>query len=55
MMKKNTLFPKPEFVKVVEKALRAAQRQAIKEHRRANLPLIIWRDGKIVEIPASEL
>ena len=36
-------------------ALRAAVAKVIEEHVREGLPLYIWRDGKVVAVPAKEL
>ncbi len=36
-------------------ALRAAVEKVIEEHAREGLPLYLWRDGKVVAIPAKEL
>ncbi len=36
-------------------AMRAAVENAIEEHAREGLPLYIWRDGKVVAVPADEL
>jgi hypothetical protein len=36
-------------------ALKAAVEEAIKEHAREGRSIYIWRDGKVVEIPAEEL
>jgi len=36
-------------------ALRAAVEKAIEEHAREGLPMYIWRDGKVVAVPAEEL
>lgn len=38
-----------------EMALNAAAERAMEEHLRYNLPLHVWRDGKVVEIPPEEL
>jgi hypothetical protein len=35
-------------------ALKAAVEQVIEEHAREGLPLYIWRDGKVVAVPAEE-
>ena len=40
---------------LVERALRKAARQAIEEHRKDGRPLAMWRDGKVVWVPAEEL
>jgi hypothetical protein len=36
-------------------SLRAAVEKVIEEHAREGLPLYIWRDGKVVAVPAEEL
>ena len=38
-----------------EKALRSAVRQVVEEHKRTGQPLVIWRSGKVVRIPANRL
>jgi hypothetical protein len=44
----------PLVVRVKMAADRAAAR-AVEEHRRAGVPLVFWRDGKVVLVPAEEL
>ena len=41
--------------KRVEMAMKAAVRKLIAEHAREGRPIYVWRDGKVVEIPAREL
>jgi hypothetical protein len=36
-------------------AFRAAVEKVIDQHAREGLPLYIWRDGKVVAVPAKEL
>jgi len=36
-------------------AMTAAIEGVIEEHAREGLPLYIWRDGKVVAVPAEEL
>lgn len=38
-----------------EMALKRAVLKAIEDHRRTGDPLAIWRDGKVVLVPAEEL
>ena len=38
-----------------EIALKAAVEKVIVEHARQGLPIYIWRDGRIVEVPPEEL
>ncbi len=46
------LFEHPEIVDV---ALRIAARQVLIRHKLAGDPIVVWRDGKVVEIPADEI
>ncbi len=39
----------------VEEALNEAVRDALLDHKRAGNPIAIWRDGKVVIIPANEI
>jgi hypothetical protein len=41
--------------RAVDEALRLAVRDAIRKHKRHNVPLAIWRDGRVVWVPAEEL
>jgi hypothetical protein len=38
-----------------EEALRKAVAEAIAEHRRRGVPIAIWRNGKVVRIPADQI
>jgi len=38
-----------------ELAMQAAIRKAIEEHAREGLPMYVWRDGKVMAVPAEEL
>jgi hypothetical protein len=38
-----------------EEALRKAVAEAIAEHRRNRVPIAVWRDGKVVRIPADQI
>ena len=38
-----------------EKALKEAVRGVIEDHKRTGRPLIIWRNGKVAKVPASQL
>ena len=40
---------------MAEKALREAVAEALAEHKLRGHPIIIWRDGKVVSIPAEEI
>jgi hypothetical protein len=52
-MKKNNRKRKmPPFVQKAEKAMLIAVSKVIKEHRRRREPLVIWKKGKVVKVPA---
>lgn len=38
-----------------EMAFKAAVERVIVEHARQGLPIYIWRDGKVIEVPPEEL
>ena len=38
-----------------EEALKKAVAKAISDHKRTGDPIVIWRDGKIVKIPAEQI
>ena len=38
-----------------EKALKAAVRGVIEDHKRTGRPVIIWRNGKVAKVPAQQL
>ncbi len=37
------------------KAIKEAVRGVIEEHKRSGRPVVIWRNGKIAKVPASQL
>jgi len=41
--------------KLIDQALQKAAQRAIREHQQEGLPLAMWRDGKVVWVPAEEL
>ena len=43
------------LIERAEMALKAAVEKVWDEHAREGLPIIIWRDGKIVEVPPAEV
>lgn len=38
-----------------EQALKEAVAEAIAEHKRKGIPIAIWRNGKVVRIPAEQI
>ena len=43
------------FGKTAEKALRQAVRKAMLEHKLSGDPIAVWRNGKVVWIPAEKI
>ena len=39
----------------IERAIVAARRRVIRLHRQLGIPLVIWRDGKIVEVSPTKV
>ncbi|MBI1976060.1 MAG: hypothetical protein HYS56_00955 [Candidatus Omnitrophica bacterium] len=55
-MRKSSLKENlPPVIAKAEQALKKAVRKVIIEHKQTGDPLVVWRDGKIVHIPASRL
>ena len=52
--KKSKLKP-GKYTLLAEKALKKAVANVVVEHRQKNLPLVIWKNGRVVKIPASKL
>jgi hypothetical protein len=44
-----------ELHKKAEKALRAAVKKVVEEHKRIGAPLIVWKGGKVVHVTADKL
>lgn len=41
--------------RAIDRAIVAAHRRVILLHRQLGIPLVIWRDGKIVEVPPESV
>ena len=39
----------------IDRAMVAAHRRVIRLHRQLGIPLVIWRDGKVVEVSAAKV
>jgi hypothetical protein len=46
---------RPDGEDYITFAVREAARQAIEDHYRTGDPVVIWRDGKVVEVPPEEI
>jgi hypothetical protein len=40
---------------LIDRAMQAATREAIRQHKQAGLPMIVWRDGQTVLISPEQL
>ena len=49
--KKNHKF----LAYMAEKAFKEAVAEAINEHRRNGVPIAVWRNGKVVLVPPSQM
>lgn len=38
-----------------EKALRIAVADAIEDHRRSGDPIVVWKNGRVVKLPANRI
>lgn len=54
-MKREKKVPTALLAYRAEKALKRAVAKAIAEHRRNGIPIAIWRDGKVIRIPADQI
>lgn len=39
----------------IDRAIVAARRRVVLRHRQAGIPLVLWRDGKVVEVPPESV
>jgi len=53
-MKKKNLKDIPIGIRA-EEALKKAVADAIADHKRSGNSIVIWRDGKVIKIPADQI
>ena len=41
--------------RAIDRALRLGVKEALRKHKQAGLPIVVWRDGKTVWIPPDEI
>ena len=51
----NKKHLKVSIPKIAEKAIKEAFKGVVKENKKAGLPLIVWKNGKVVKIPTNKL
>lgn len=54
MKKKNKLKTIP-LAHRAEEAFKEAVAEALAEHRRHGIPIAVWRNGKVVRVPAEQI
>jgi hypothetical protein len=40
---------------VIDRAIEAAFARTVRRHRQLGLPLIVWRNGRVMEVSASDI
>ncbi len=45
----------PPIARKAEKALRIAVAKTLEDHRRTGDPIVVWKNGRVVTIPASRI
>ncbi len=51
-------MPKSRFFqldKKAEKAMREAVAKVVQEHKKSGLPLLVWKNGKVVRLSAKNI
>lgn len=51
----NTVASRLRDGDALDRAIVAAHRRVIPRHRQLNVPLVIWRDGKVVEVSPDSI
>ena len=54
MTKKKDLSDIPLEIRA-EEAMKRAVEKAIEDHRRTGDPIVIWKEGKVIKVPAEKL
>lgn len=55
MIKRRRERAVPSVIRKAEKALRIAVANTIEEHRRTGDPIVVWKNGRVVKIPANKI
>lgn len=54
-VKRKRMRRTPTVVQKAGKALRIAVAKTIEEHRLSGDPIVVWKNGRVVKIPASRI
>jgi len=41
--------------KPIDAAMRKAAQEALRKHKQAGLPVVVWRDGRTVHVPPEQI
>ncbi|MDL1960726.1 MAG: hypothetical protein LWX01_03345, partial [Deltaproteobacteria bacterium] len=52
---KNKNLVEMSMASRAEEALKKAVARAIADHKRTGDPIVVWRDGRVVKIPAEQI
>jgi hypothetical protein len=55
MIKRKLTRRIPSVIRKAETALRIAVANTIEDHRRTGDPIVVWKNGRVVKIPASKI
>ena len=55
MKRRNARNKRLSMGEKAEKALKIAVKKAFKEHKKAGVPIVVWKNGKIVKILPEKL
>ena len=39
----------------IDRAIAATHRRVVLRHRQLNIPLVLWRDGRVIEVPPESV
>ena len=39
----------------IDRAIESAHRRVIRRHRQLGIPLVIWKDGRVIEVPPDSV
>ena len=52
---KKTNSKIPPLARKAEKALKIAVTKALKEHKKNGIPIAVWKNGRVITIPANRI
>lgn len=55
MIKRKRARRVPSIIRKADKALGIAVAKTIEEHRLSGDPIVVWKNGRVVNIPASRI